>query len=618
MSFYLRVRSTFLGLILLFLFSSLQTVGAQEMTLTAPQAVYAGQPFRVIFTIYGNYSDFKPPVWESAFIVQGPYEETMQRINMINGQVTRTESTAKVYVCQITTPGVYEIAAASATVNGKTVKTESQKIEVLAGGRQSGGGFPQTTNPNSGRGNTQSETSNETSDLLVVIQLSQNEVYQGQPVVATMKIFTRLEIVGFENLEFPDFKGFWAKEIENSREIRFTTEVYNGKEYHAGLLRQYALYPQKSGEILIDPLKVTVQHRVRGARQSFFDEFMGTFRTEARTVTSAARKLKVLPLPTGAPSSFSGAVGKFELGTRVDNTKLKNNEALSYTITIKGAGNMQLLQKPELNLPSTVEVFPPKVVENYVLKNGVQTGSITYEYTLIPRAPGRLQIPAFEFSYFDPQARAYKTTEGQSFEIDVEADSTQKLTTVSGAISKEDVQYLGQDIRHIFTGTATFYPLNISFVGSWLWWSILLLIVVLFVVLWVFLKRRQQYLADLVLVRGRRAGGVARKRLKRARSYMNVDAPQFYIELERAVWGYFSDKFAIELSELSADGLRCVLQEQEVPAEVIEKVRRVIEQCEYARYAPSVVQGSQDEIYADTLSVFEALERWLKGRSLKK
>ena len=614
MSFYMRQRSLCVCLLFLFL-SFFQATWAQEITLNAPQAVYAGQPFRVVFTIYGKYSDFKPPVWSNSFTIQGPYEETMRQFNMVNGQTTSSESTSKVYICQVATPGVYEILAASANVNGKVVKTESHKIEVLAGGRASGGAQPQASNPNQ-RNNAQEET-NGTSDLLVVIQLSQNEVYQGQPVVATMKIFTRLDLVDFENLQFPDFKGFWAKEIETPRQIRFNTEVYNGREYHAGLLRQYALYPQKSGELQIDPLKVTVQYRVRGARQSFFDEFMGTFRTEARAIESAPRKLKVLPLPAGAPSSFTGAVGKFDIKAKVDNLKLKTNEALSYTLTVTGAGNMQLLQKPELQLPSTVEVFTPKVVENYSLRNGVQTGSVTYEYTLIPRAPGKLQLPAFEFSYFDPQARTYKTSTGQSFEVDVEADSTQNLTTVTGAISKEDVQYLGQDIRHIFVGKISLHTFTPSFVGSFFWWLILLLIVAIFVILWVILRRRQQYFADLTLVRGRRAGGVARKRLKRAKSYMNVDTAKFYIELERAVWGYFSDKLAIELSDLSSDGLRTALQEQEVPTETIEKIQRVISQCEYARYAPSALQGSQDEIYADTLDAFEALERWLKVRGQK-
>lgn len=615
MSFYTRLRNLCVCLLLLILSFS-QTAWAQEITLNAPQAVYAGQPFRVVFTINGKYSDFKPPVWSSSFAIQGPYEETMRQFNMVNGQTTSSESTSKVYICQITTPGAYEIPAASANVNGKVVKTEPQKIEVLAGGRAGGGAQPQASNPNQG-GNTQGETNDNTSDLLVVIQLSQNEVYQGQPVVATMKIFTRLDLADFENLQFPDFKGFWAKEIETPRQVRFNTEVYNGREYHAGLLRQYALYPQKSGELQIDPLKVTVRYRVRGARQSFFDEFMGTFRTDSRAIESAPRKIKVLPLPAGAPSSFTGAVGKFDIKAKVDNSKLKTNEALSYTLTVTGAGNMQLLQKPELQLPSTVEVFPPKVVENYSLRNGVQTGSVTYEYTLIPRAPGKLQLPAFEFSYFDPQARAYKTSTGQSFEIDVEADSTQNLTTVTGAISKEDIQYLGQDIRHIFVGKISLHPLTLSLVGSFFWWLIFLLFVAIFAALWVILRRRQEYFADLTLVRGRRAGGVARKRLKRAKSYMNVDAAQFYIELERAVWGYFSDKLAIELSDLSSDGLRVALQEQKVPTETIEKIQRVISQCEYARYAPSALQGSQDEIYADTLDAFEELERWLKVRGQK-
>ena len=207
--------------------------------LSAPEAVYAGQPFRVKYTMSGSFSDFQPPVWGNIVVLQGPYEESMQQTNIVNGQVTRISFISKVYLCQIPTPGTYEIPAAYATVDGKSLKTEPKKIEVLAGGRSAS---VQLNNPNT-------QSNNDAVDLFVVTQLSQNEVYQGQPVVATMKIYTRLDLVDFENLEFPDFKGFWAKEIETPRQIRFTTESYNGKEYRVGVLRQYALYPDRKSVV---------------------------------------------------------------------------------------------------------------------------------------------------------------------------------------------------------------------------------------------------------------------------------------------------------------------------------------------------------------------------------
>lgn len=617
MNLGIMAKSVCMSVLALFVFVFGQTAGAQEMTLDAPTSVYVGQTFRVTYTFKGNYSDFKPPVWGNAFTIQGPFEQNSFNISMINGQVSRIESHSQAYMCRISAPGVYEIPSASATVNGKIVKTEPQKIEVLAAGAQNAR-VPQSGNANQGRTNTQNGSSNDASDLLVVAQLSQNEVYQGQPVVLTFKIYSRVTLLNLEDLQFPDLKGFWAKEMDAPKQVPIKVETYNGKEYNAGIIRQYVLYPQKSGELQIDPIKVTALCRVRGEQESFFDSFMGIYSTQERTVLSSPRKLKVNALPAGAPNSFKGAVGKFDLEAQIDKTTPKTNEPISYTLTISGTGNMQLLQKPEPSFPSTVEVFPPKLTENYALRNGAQTGSVSYEYTLIPRVPGKISLPAFEFSYFDPKAHAYKTLQGKAFELDVEADSTQTFTTVSGAVSKEDVQYLGQDIRHIYIGSVVFKPLHEAFVGSILWWVLLALIIALFIVLWFFLRRRQAYLADLVLVRGRRAGGVARKRLKRAKSFMDVDAAQFYIELERAIWGYFSDKLAIELSELSSDGLQIALREQQVPDETIAKLQGVIAQCEYARYAPSSVQDSQEQIYANTLDVFEALERWLKGHTRKK
>ncbi len=604
---------SFIGVFLCLL--SIRVTLAQDLKVEIPNAVYVGQPFRIVFVASGKVDEFKPPVWGVLKLLQGPMESKVEQIQMVNGRVSRSLRISFTYICQINEAGEYNLSAATAQIDGKTVKSEPITIEVLSEPQGGGGGAnSQMSQSARSRGNIANNSSDQGEDLLVVIQLSQNEVYQGQPVVATCKVLTRLDLVSFEDFRFPDFKGFWAKEIETPQQISFRSEVYNGRQYNAGILRQYVLYPQKSGELEIEPLKAVVQYRVRGARQSFFDEFMGTFQTDTQTLISAARKLKVNALPGGAPSSFNGAVGNFSIAAKVDNQKVKTNDALSYVLTVSGAGNLQLLQKPELTLPSTVEVFPPKIVENYSIRNGIQTGSVAYEFIFIPRAPGELTIPPYEFSYFDPQAKAYKTISTSAFTLDIEADTTQRISSIAGSVSKEDVQYLGQDIRHIYVGNILLQPMGIAFVGSFFWWIALSLILLSFLCLWVVFQRRQAFLANLTLVRGKRAGNIARKRLQRAKHYMTVDAALFYVELERAIWGYFSDKFALELSSLSSDGVRTALLEKGVQEVQIEAVQRIISACEYARYAPASVEDDLMEMYNTTLSTLGELERCLKAK----
>ncbi|MGP1362911.1 MAG: BatD family protein [Bacteroides sp.] len=587
-------------------------VCGQDLQVDAPKSVFAGRPFKVNFTLTGNkIGEFKPPVWGKISVLEGPWQTSSRQMEWINGQTKVYVSTTLTYVCRIGETGSFVIPSASATIDGKEVKSNALPIEVVDGGNSEG---------NEPRSNASGRDGNRSgdSDVFVTLDLSSNEVYQGQAVVATMKLYTRISLANIEDIHYPDLKGFWAKEIETPREISFRDEVRNGKEYRAGILRQYVLYPQKSGELEIEPLKAVVQCRAPNTRQSFWDEFMGMYQVENRSLSSLPRKLKVLPLPTGAPSSFAGAVGKFDVKTKVDNTKVKTNEAVTYTITVAGTGNLQLLSKPELQFPTTVEVFPPRVVENYGLKQGNQTGTVAYEYVLIPRAPGKIMLPAFEFSFFDPSSRSYKTSMGEGYELEIEADSTQVVSRVSGAVSKEEVEYLGQDIRHIYLGPLVFVPMEERIVGTLYWWAGLFLIVVLFLILWIFLRRRQAYVANITLVRGRRAGRVARKRLQNANRYKNLDAKQFYEALERAIWGYFSDKLSIDLVDLSSDGIRLALVEQHVPDETITRIQHLIASCEYARYAPQTSSASQDELYSTALVAFEELEHWLKVRAMNK
>lgn len=592
----------------------------QTLEVSAPQQVYAGQQFRVVFSTSGKLESLTPPDFAKLDVLAGPQTSRMQQVQVINGKVDQRVTTSYIYVCSAPEEGTYTIPPVEAKIGGETVKSQAWTIEALAAtsnaqptqGRRPGQGRqPQS------RGSEGDVVSDK--DLFVRVIVDRTNVYKGEPILATVKLYTRVDVAGFEDLRFPEFNGFWAKEIETAKQISFTQEAYKGREYHVATLRKYALYPQKAGTLEIDPLEASIVYRVHRRAQSIWDEFMGGgYREDVHKVQSAKIKINVKDLPSNAPQGFGGAVGQFTANAQVDKQEVLTNEAVTFTYTITGSGNMQLIPAPDFTFPNTVEAFPPKEKANYRLKGVTQSGSITYEYVLIPRAPGQIKIPEFTFGYFDPSAKQYKVCITEPISLDITADSTQLAGPIAaGNISKEDVKYIGEDIRYIHSAVPVFYVLGDSLIGGVFWWLFIFLLVLAVGITWILLARRLKLQADVARAKGRQARSLARKRLRKAKGYMEESDQRFYEELVRAIWGYLSDKLGMNMADLSSSSVREQLEARGVDEQTEEELSALIADCEYARYAPDAGDTQRSDLYARALRALEAVDASLKQKGRK-
>ncbi len=593
----------------------------QTLEVQAPQQVYAGQQFRVVFSTSGKLESLTPPNFGKLDVLAGPQTSRMQQVQVINGKVDQRVTTSYIYVCAAPSEGKYTIPAAEAKINGETVKSQEWTIEVLAASGNAQTGRPRANRRGQGQSQAQGEsgTAISDSDLFIRVLVDRTKVYKGEPILATIKLYTRVDVSGFEELRYPEFNGFWAKDIESDQRVSFTEEAYKGREYHVATLRRYALYPQKAGTLEIDPLEASIVYRLHRRARSIWDEFMGaSYREDVHRVKSQKIKIQVKDLPSGAPQGFNGAVGQFSAKASVDKTDVLTNEAVTLTYTVSGKGNMQLIPAPDFSFPNTVEAFPPKEKTNFRLKGVTQSGSITYEYVLIPRAPGELTLPEFTFGYFDPTAKKYKVSVTDPIILQVTADSTQVSGPIApGNVSKEDVKYIGEDIRHIQSGVPVFYVLGDSLIGSVFWWVYLFLLVLLVGIVWILLMRRARLQADVLRAKGKQARGVARKRLRKAKQYMDESDQRFYEELIRAIWGYLSDKLGMSMADLSSASVRAQLEARGAEEDTVDELSALIADCEYAQYAPDSGDTQRGDLYARALRALEAVDASLKQKGRK-
>lgn len=606
----MNMSKRFLLVAFIFVSSIIQAQNVQ-FEASAPNMVEVGEQFRLTYSLNSKPSNFNPPTIAGFEVIAGPSTSSSTSIEIINGKVTQQQSVSYTYILEATAVGKYNIPPAEAMVGKVTYQSNPVSIEVIkaSSGSARQANQPQPTQPQqiaAGEENLPDD------DLFVTIELNRKTAYMGEPVEAAIKIYTRVNILGIEDAKFPTFDGFWSQELESSSNVQFERANVNGKIYNVGIIRRYLLFPQKNEKLKIDPFELVVVYQGNAARpRSIFDEFFGGgFENYRKRLVSKPVSVVVKSLPQGAPSSFYGGVGNFKINVGVDKNKLKTNEAVTLKLVVTGTGNLKLMGTPKVEFPSTFEVFEPKVSDNINPSQQNASGSKTFEYVAIPRASGSYEIGPVDFTYFDPSAEKYVSVQSKTVNLEVIPDSSATGAVVlTSGLSKEDVKFIGKDIRFIKTNPVRLKPINSFVVGSLMYLFSYILVVILFAVfLFVFRKYRKQ-IQDTGFVRNKHAQKIAQKRLQVAQEMLRLDeGEKFYEEIHKALWGYASDKLNLPVASLTTESVREALSGKGVSESAIDEFIRIIEACEYARFAPSSEHLQLETIYKDTYSLILQLE----------
>ena len=596
---------------LLFLVSLLFTCSvmgqATAIEISAPESVSAGTSFRITYTVNETSGKFLAPKFDDSFTVNGPRISTSRSTQWINGNVTSTSTTDYMFFIVAQKEGTFTIPPAQYTMKNATVSSAPVTITVSNSGSSSSSSG-RTTSSQSGQRQTASGD-----DVYLRYILSTDQVYVGQPVEVKLKIFTRRQISNpGSGIAYPDFKGFLKKEIKIPQLQSLESETINGVEYGTGVLEKFLLYPQIAGDIKIDraQMQILVQEKT-GFDDPFFGGsiFSGMVNTP-RTISTLPVTIHVRPLPSPQPADFSGAVGRFELTSSLSKEKIQVNDAVTYTITLTGSGNIGLAGTPAFEVPASIEKYDPKVTVN---AEG-NSGNKTYEFLLIPRHSGDFTIPEINYVYFDILSGKYSTLKAPAKKITVIPGNgtTETSEQATPSVSKEDVKYLGQDIRFIKTGKYRLAMIKPSKVENSAYYLTYLLALVIAVCAVFAIRQYLRMNSDNDFTRNRKAAQVAGKRLRKAQESLKAkDYSKMHEEIARAIWGYLSDKLIIPLSELTIDNCASLLSDRNVPAETVSEFKSILNLCEYSRFAPSSGDDSPEELFGRSERLIGALENIL-------
>ena len=608
--------------VMLILLAGVRAV-AQDVSFTAqaPQAVVVGERFRITYKVNTrDAKEFRAPDMKSIQILTGPATSTSSSTTIINGQRSSSTTITYTFTVVASEEGVVELDGATIKANGNQVTSNKLTIKVLppdqTAQNQGTQGQGSGTARQQSSGQAASTTGND--DLFMLVTVDKTTVYEQEALLLTYKIY-KLPSVDLQTMSrsMPDLKNFHVQEVELPQQKEFTLEHYNGRNFQTVVWSQFVLFPQHSGELEIPAttFEGVIAQRVENNSGDIFDMFFNSSRyvEVKKELVARSIKINVKPLPQGKTGAFYGGVGDFNISSTISSTDVTANDAVTVRVILSGTGNLKLVKTPEIKFPQDFDIYDPKVDNKYTIKGGRQTGNKVYEYLVIPRHAGQYTIPALEFQYFDPKSGSYKTVKTDEYTLNVaKGQGGSEAQTSVSYVNKEDLKYVGQDVRFHST------PLKLKsessqFFGSFLFWISLALPFIILLLVIAISRKRIADNANVTKVRAGKASSVATKRLKVARKLMKENRKdEFYDEMMRALLGYFGDKLSIPVAKLSKDNIEAELRRRNVPDEPIKQVIGLLDDCEFARYAPGDDTGRMDRLYDQAAGVIGQIENTIK------
>jgi hypothetical protein len=429
--------------------------------------------------------------------------------------------------------------------------------------------------------------------------------YVNEPVTVVYKIYVSptTSVSGWKEVSSPQYNDFWSQNID-IKNLVLQIEKYKGQEYRMVVLRKTVLYPQKGGRLEIEPLTLDVSMEVPNGRR---DVFGRQFMVATNKVVSAGKQyINVKSLPEkGKPADFSGAVGNFTFTVKPSKTLIKNGESIQLDLKVAGKGNLKLFTLPKPQVPAALEMYDPEHKEEVTTPLTGMQGSISDSYTIVPQNKGKYPIKALSFSWFDLATKTYKTVTHDEIMINV-LNVPQNQESAKGDSNKKEVKSV-EPFRFIALETSLKPVGRDDFFGSGLFYGLLALPFLLIPFIIFGRKKKEAYDSDVTGSKIRQNNRLAKKYLGEARKQLGSKEP-FYLALEKALHNFLKAKLYIETGDMSRDNIKELLLSRNVKEETVAEFGKIMDSCEFARYAPSSDSAMQKD-YDSAVAVITALEK---------
>lgn len=593
--------------------ASMMAAGVRINVVTPPgkRGIAVGDIFYIQYTVADLDATPSQPSVPGGKVLYFDRTGSSTSMTSVNGHTTRSSSVTYTATVRAAQEGSFSFGPVN--VGGAKSNTVSYTI----GARGSNSPAPQQSAPdhNQSAGRQGQSPDPQTGpkyigkgdgNLFLRASVSKTNVYEGEAIVYTVKLYTTYDGIRFIGATAaPKFEGFVIEESKNTSS-QLAYETYQGKTYATAVIARYIIFPQMSGtlNVLGNTYTVSVDER-----EYYHDPYWGNMsvsRPLQLSVKPNDLSLSIKPLPQPQPANFSGGVGRFHIASSFPSKDLKTNQAASVVYTVTGTGNLKYVKIPDLNslYPSELEVYSPKTdVKSSVGADNV-SGRVRFDYSVMPLETGSFTIPPVELVYFDPTTGKYETSTASGTKVDVtRGQASSKSQTKERLSFEEPLMPVGNVAKEHTAVIRTF--------TYWLWFIVPLFALVASIIAY---RRHIKLVSDLAGMKSRRASRVAKRRLKKAEICLRKNnAEKFYDEMLLALWGYLGDKLDIPTSDLNRDNVDSILESKNINADIRAEVVHLLDECEFAKYAPSAAQGNMQQVYLQATQLINNIEEIFKN-----
>ena len=561
---------------------------AQELKVSIDKnPVILGEQILLQYSINAESEKFQTPNFNNFRVLSGPNPSTQSSYTFSNGKSESSTTTTYTIYIKAKKEGIFDIPPASVYSSGKRINSKGIKIRVV-------------------KGNTK-QNDKLSNNLFIKVETSKKDIVVGEQILVTYKLLTRVELQNTELSSLPELNGFWVKDLETSS--RFKRDVINGTPYNVAVIKKSVLTAQLAGYLIIDPLELKCsirKQRTRNNRDPFASFFGNGYNVQEEFISSKPIKLKVLEL-NNTPINYKGVVGDFNITSEIEKSSLKANDAINYSITITGKGNLELLKPLEINFSEDFEIYEPKI-KSKIFEGGMKRSIKTFEYLIIPRYKGEYSIPAVSLITYNPRSKKFekKSTSEHKLTVNASSNNDDENTTKIQQIvknNKKEINYIStrtnlKNIEKITISKNLFY----------------IICILPFIVLLIFKIFNSYFTSNNSKTKNTKAVKIAKKRLKIAKKCIEMqNYDLFYEEIEKSLWGYFADKFKISSADLSKEKIRKYFDNSDITIETQSAFINLLSECEFARYSPDKNNNLQiDTILEKAKQIIIDVEKALK------
>ncbi len=449
-------------------------------------------------------------------------------------------------------------------------------------------------------------------EIILRTLVSTTTPYYNQQILFTLQFARRADVTN-ARLEMPSFDDFWVEDLEEQREAN---RVIDGHTYLVTEVRK-ALFPNKTGTIIIDPAAIQCEVFLPENRRQSRDPFSSFFRgfrrrTKRKHLQSQPIKLQVKPLPEkGKPANFYPLVGNIELTSGLSKRKLEAGDSTTLTITVSGNANIRDagLVEPE-EIPE-FKIYDDKPQVEIIPQESGVLGKKIFKKALVPLNAGSPKIPVYEIPYFNPETKRYEIAQTSPLALTVRASAEKEklhaLGSSSGAVPKKAIKMLGKDILSVYTHPNALENEQFSSAESTTYSLLFILSPGIFIGLLSSRKRSQLYQKNIAVRRRKLALKSAHQKIQKISA--TGDTNEAYAQTAKIIKEYLGDKLTLPGGALTPQEIETKLHAAGVSRETIDQLNDLMRECEFCQFASSQGQKDCSQIIQQSKELLTKLEK---------